>query len=73
MLPEAAEKRIEGILSNSRRRHYAHAAMLAASCVALAPTSRATDFSTWMAALQQEYKRRHAFQQELTRAMATLD
>jgi hypothetical protein len=29
----AAEKRIEAILSHSRRRHYGHAAMLAAACV----------------------------------------
>jgi len=41
----AAEKRIEGILSNSRRRHYGHAAMLAVSCLALAPADRHKDLS----------------------------
>ena len=29
----AADKRVEGILGNSRRRHYGHAALLVASCV----------------------------------------
>lgn len=38
----AAEKRTEGILGSSRRQHYGHAALLVASCVALAPKSRAT-------------------------------
>lgn len=33
----AAEKRIEEILTHSRRRHYGHAATLAASCLACAP------------------------------------
>ena len=32
----AAEKRTEGILGNSRRQHYGHAALLVASCVAFA-------------------------------------
>ena len=35
----AAEKRVEGILGNSRRQHYSHAALLVASCVALRPRS----------------------------------
>ena len=39
----AAEKRIEGILGNSRRQHYGHAALLVASCVAFAPKSRADE------------------------------
>ena len=38
----AAEKRTEGILGNSRRQHYGHAALLVASCVACAPKSRAS-------------------------------
>lgn len=36
----AAEKRIEGILGQSRRRHYGHAATLAACCLAIAPRDR---------------------------------
>jgi len=68
----AAEKRVEGILANSRRRHYGHAALLVASCLALAPTERGEDVSAWMAGLRQTYKRRHAFRAELTRAMASL-
>ena len=48
----AAEKRVEGILGNSRRRHYGHAAMLAASCVAIAPTDRGKDVSGWLAGLR---------------------
>ncbi|MDO8794844.1 MAG: hypothetical protein Q7J25_09515 [Vicinamibacterales bacterium] len=68
----AAEKRVEGILGNSRRRHYGHAAMLAGLCVALAPTDRGKDVSAWLAGLRQKYKRRHAFREELTRAMASL-
>ena len=35
----AAEKRVQGILGNSRRQHYGHAALLAASCVAFAPSA----------------------------------
>jgi hypothetical protein len=35
----AAERRVEGVLGNSRRRHYGHAAMLVASCVAPAPAA----------------------------------
>ena len=31
----AAEKRVEGILGNTRRQHYSHAALLVASCVRL--------------------------------------
>ena len=48
----AAEKRVEGILRNSRRRHYGHAAMRAASCVAIAPTDRGKDVSVWLARLR---------------------
>ena len=67
-----AEKRAEGILGNSRRRHYGHAALLVASCVALAPKGREVELSTWAAGLRQTYSRRHAFREELTRAFARL-
>jgi hypothetical protein len=68
----AAERRVEGVLGNSRRRHYAHAAMLVASCVALAPTAGGKDLSAWMMGLRQTYSRRHAFREELRRAMESL-
>ncbi len=48
-------------------------AMLAASCLALAPTDRLEDVSAWMAGLRQTYRRRHAFREELTRATASLE
>lgn len=67
-----AEKRAEGILGHSRRRHYGHAALLVASCVALAPKGREVELSTWAAGLRQTYSRRHAFREELTRAFASL-
>jgi hypothetical protein len=68
----AAEKRVDGILGHSRRRHYGHAAMLTGQCVALAPTERAKDFAAWIVGLQQTHRRRHAFREELRRAMETL-
>lgn len=69
----AAEKRVEGILGNSRRRHYGHAALLVASCLAFAPTSREAALSKWVADLRQQYSRRSAFREELTRAFASLE
>jgi hypothetical protein len=68
----AAEKRTEGILGNSRRQHYGHAALLVASCVAFAPKSRASEFLRWAADLRQQYWRRHAFREELARASESL-
>jgi hypothetical protein len=68
----AAERRVEGILGSSRRRHYGHAAMLVASCVALAPAGGDKDLSKWMMGLRHTYSRRHAFREELRRAMASL-
>ena len=68
----ATEKRIEGILGNSRRRHYGHAALLVASCVAVAPKSRAAEFMRWATDLRQQYWRRHAFREELARACESL-
>jgi hypothetical protein len=68
----AAEKRTEGILGNSRRQHYDHAALLVASCVACAPKSRASELLRWAADLRQQYWRRHAFREELARACESL-
>jgi hypothetical protein len=68
----AAEKRVEGILGNRRRQHYGHAALLVASCVAYAPKKRATPLLRWAMDLRQQYWRRHAFREELTRASESL-
>jgi hypothetical protein len=68
----AAEKRTEGILGNSRRQHYGHAALLVASCAAFAPKSRASEILRWAADLRQQYWRRHAFREELARASESL-
>ena len=68
----AADKRVEGILGNSRRRHYGHAALLVASCVAYAPKKRAAEFLRWAEELRQQYWRRHAFREELARASESL-
>jgi hypothetical protein len=68
----AAERRVEGILGRSRRRLYGHAALLVASCVALAPAGGHKDLSAWMMRLQEPYSRRHAFREELRRAIESL-
>ena len=67
-----AEKRVEGILGNSRRRHYGHAALLVALCVASAPAGRTREIATWAADVRQHYRRRHAFREELARAFEML-
>ena len=68
----AAERRVEGVLGNSRRRHYGHAALLVASCLAVVPKHRETEFSTWVENLRHQYSRRSAFRGELARAFASL-
>jgi hypothetical protein len=68
----AAERRVEGILGRSRRRLYGHAALLVASCVALAPAGGGKDLAAWMIGLRQQYSRRHAFKDELRRALESL-
>lgn len=65
----AAEKRIEGILGESRRQHYGHAATLAASYLAAAPQDRQKAASDWIAHLLVAHSRRHAFRQELQAAL----
>ena len=65
----AAEKRIEGIRGESRRRHYGHAATLAASFVAAAPKGQQRVASNWLAQLLAAHSRRHAFKQELQAAL----
>ena len=49
----AAEKRVDGILGNSRRRHYGHAAMLVGQCMAVAPVARRKALGTWLLGLRQ--------------------
>ena len=68
----AAEKRVDGLLGNSRRHYYGHAALLVASCLAFAPKSRAFEFLRWATDLRQQYWRRHAFRAELARACESL-
>jgi hypothetical protein len=65
----AAEKRIEGILRESRRRYYGHAATLAACCLAVAPRDRQTVIADWIAQLRATHSRRHAFKAELESAL----
>ena len=69
----SAEKRLDGILGNSRRQHYGHAALLVASCLAFAPKNRASELLKWATDLRQRYSRRYAFRQELARACESLD
>ena len=69
----AAEKRTEGILGNSRRQHYGHAALLVASCVAFAPKQPRVRAPEMGHGSPPTYSRRHAFRQELARACESLD
>jgi hypothetical protein len=68
----AADKRVEGILGNSRRQRYRHAALLVASCIAYAPKKRTAELLRWAEELRQQYWRRHAFREELARASESL-
>lgn len=65
----AAEKRVEGILGQSRRRHYGHAAVLVACCLALASEDKQKATSDWIARLRAAHSRRHAFKGELEAAL----
>ncbi|MEE9385022.1 MAG: hypothetical protein V3V08_16580 [Nannocystaceae bacterium] len=61
---KTAEKRIEGVTENKRRRHYEHAASLAAACIVVDKTPAA---AAWMASLRDEYRRFPALQREFNR------
>jgi hypothetical protein len=61
---KAAEKRIEGVTENKRRRHYGHAASLALLCAQVDATPEA---AAWLAAIRDRYRRYPAFQRELAR------
>ena len=69
----AAQRRVEGILGSSRRRHFGHVAMLVASCVALAPAGGDQDLSKWMMGLRHTWTRVVTPSgEELRRAMESL-
>jgi tetratricopeptide (TPR) repeat protein len=61
---KAAERRVEGVTGNQRRRHYGHAANLVGTCVAI-DSSPATN--QWATRLRDEYRRFTAFRAELDR------
>jgi hypothetical protein len=63
---------VDEVLGNSRRQHYGHAALLVASCIACGHKSRAAEVLQWAVDLRQQYWRRHAFREELTRACESL-
>jgi hypothetical protein len=68
----AATRRVEGILGNKRRRYYAHAAMLVACCLELAPAVGEQEaVSSWVDALRADYSRFYAFQEDLKNALAS--
>jgi hypothetical protein len=46
--------------------------LLVASCVASASAGRKREFAKWAADVRQQYWRRHAFREELTRAFVSL-
>jgi hypothetical protein len=68
----AVEKRLAGILGQSRRRHYGHAATLVASCLAVAPRHRQKAATDWIAQLLVAHSRRHAFKTELQAALKSV-
>lgn len=68
----AASKRVEAIVINKRRRHYSHAAALVACCLELAPAiGKGKAFAAWVGGVRKKYSRFHAFQAELTAALAS--
>ena len=70
--PAELQTTAQGILGNSRRQHYGHAALLVASCVAYAPKKRAAELLKWAMDVRQLYWRRHAFREELAGACQSL-
>lgn len=66
-MKRAAESRTEGVTDNKRRRHYAHAAELVATCVAC---DESGETAHWAAALKEDYRRFPALRSELDRALA---
>jgi len=58
---EAAEKRVEGVTSQLRRRHYGHAAQLVATCAVLDPTPAGV---AWVSSIRSRFGRYPALQAE---------
>ena len=66
----AARKRVDGVTGEKRRRHYGHAAMLVACCVALDAGAAA---SAWLAEIRARTSRFPAFREELAGALGVFD
>jgi len=72
-MQSAAEKRVEGILANKRRRHYGHAAALVACCLEVSPTAgKQQEVKDWIDELRKKYSRFPAFREELRNALAAI-
>ena len=63
----AAEKRVEGVTANKRRRHYGHAASLAVECARAEGSSAG---KAWLRELTDEYRRYPALKREFKAAGA---
>jgi hypothetical protein len=61
---KAAERRVEGVTGQKRRRHYGHAASLVAICAAIDPSPTTAQ---WVTRLRDEYRRYPALRAELDR------
>jgi hypothetical protein len=66
-MQKAARKRIEGVTGHKSRRHYGHAASLAAACAAV---DKSPGMSKWIAEIRSRYRRFPALQRELDRYLA---
>lgn len=60
----AAEKRVEGVIREKRRRHYGHAAELLTTCLVLASGA-----DKWLASIEHQYRRYPALQREIARRL----
>jgi hypothetical protein len=69
-LRSAATARVDGVLREKRRRHYAHAAMLVGCCVEVDDAPKIMISSGWVAELRQRTSRFPAFQEALRQALA---
>ncbi|MBY0276115.1 hypothetical protein K2Z84_12285 [Candidatus Binatia bacterium] len=65
----AASRRVDGVLSEKRRRHYGHAATLVACRAEIGGGAGDTSASSWLERLRARTSRFPAFQQELRRAL----
>lgn len=64
----AAERRLEGVTANKRRRHYGHAANLVALCLRC---DRSPATQRWATGLDTQYRQFSALRRELGRALGT--